>query len=81
MSIKNRIKSRALNSALSLRATMKFTKNAVENKDAAAIGRIADGLRSRGLTYDETFEYFRKETGISIAEFDEFLQETEHLEE
>lgn len=52
---------------------------AIEQKDAARVGRIADMLRAKGLNYGETWRFFSNITGISMADYDELLYEADHL--
>ena len=56
-------------------------KEAVENKNAEAIGKIVARLRTvEHLNYDGCYKIFKDVTGISIAEYDEFLYESDELE-
>lgn len=56
-------------------------KEAVENKDAEAIGKIVARLRIvEHFNYDSCYKIFKDVTGISIGEYDEFLYESDNLE-
>ncbi len=56
-------------------------KEAVENKDAETIGKIVNRMRVvERLNYDGCYKIFKDVTGISIAEYDEFLYESDNLE-
>jgi len=54
--------------------------DAINQKDAKEVGRIADILRRSGMNHGETWRFFSNITGIEMAEFDELLYEADNLE-
>ena len=54
---------------------------AINEKNAAEVGRISDILRRKGMNYGQTWRFFSNITGIKMAEYDDLLYEADNLTE
>jgi hypothetical protein len=56
-------------------------KEAVAAGDAAALGRVADRLRARGMTFGQVFDLVQKCCpGVTLAQWDGWMGEADDIE-
>ena len=63
-----------------MKLTREIVHEAINQKDAKEVGRIADMLRAKGMNHGESWRFFSNITGIQMAEYDALLYEADELE-